>query len=173
MIPSIAQQGPTHHMAHRRGAGGPEASPPAESTPGARAASAPGQIAKTMIADAIASGAELPANMQGKAASANARGMNMETFFASFMPAVEPPADDVAGDVPADGESAPPVDAGDGAIPEPGSEIPAAESGATSPPAPVSDGETTVSPSGAAASSYEIAATLLEPPVDPESGEVV
>ena len=77
MIPSIAQQGPTHHMAHRRGAGGPEASPPAESTLGARAASAPGQIAKTMIADAIASGAELPANIQGKAASAIARGMNM------------------------------------------------------------------------------------------------
>ncbi len=169
MIPNIPQQGPTHHTAHRPAADGPEASPPAESTPGARAASAPGQVAKAMIAEATANGAELPANIQGKAASAIARGMNMETFFASFMPAVEPPADDV----PSDGESAPPDDAGDVAAVEPGTEIPEPESGATSPPAPVSDGETTVSPSGASASSYEIAATLLEPLVEPESGEIV
>jgi hypothetical protein len=130
-----------------------------------------------MIADAIAGGAELPANIQGKAASAIARGMNMETFFASFMPAVELPAGDdsgyVAGDVAGDGESAPPDDAGDVAAAEPGSEIPAPESGATSLPAPASDGETTASLNSAVASSYEIAATLLEPLVEPESKSVV
>ena len=126
-----------------------------------------------MIADAIAGGAELPANIQGKAASAIARGMNMETFFASFMPAVELPAGDVAGDVAGDGESAPPDDAGDGAISEPGSEIPEPESGATSLPSPASDGETTVPPESAVASSYEIAATLLEPLVEPEGDDVV
>ena len=173
MIPNIPQQGPTHHMADRRGANGPEMPPSAEPTPGARAASAPGQIAKTMIADAIAGGAELPANIQGKAASAIARGINMETFFASFMPAVELPASDDAGDVAGDGESAPPDDAGDVAAAEPGTEIPEPESGATSLPAPASDGETTVSLNSAVASSYEIAATLLEPLVEPESKSVV
>ena len=158
MIPSIAQQGPIHHMAHRRVAGGPEMPPAA-----ARAASAPGQVAKTMIAEAIAGGAELPANIQGKAASAIARGMNMETFFAAFMPEVEPPADDV----PAEGESAPPVADGDGATPAP-------ESDAATPPAPVSDGEAAVTLIGAVVSSYEVAATLLEPLVEsPESGEAV
>ncbi len=170
MIPSIPQQGPIHHMAHRRGASGPEASP-------AGAASAPGQVAKAMIAEATASGAELPASIQGKAASAIARGMNMETFFASFMPAVELPVGDDAGgdagDVAVDGESAPPDDAGDGAISEPGTVIPAPESDATSLPAPVSDDETTVPPDSAVASSYEIAATLLEPLVEPESQSVV
>ncbi len=172
MIPNIPQQGPTQQMAHGRAANRPEMPPSDRSTPVAGKASAPGQVAKAMIADAAANGAELPANIQGKAASAIARGMNMETFFASFMPAVEPPADDV----PADGESAPPDDAGDGAIAEPGSEIPAAESdattGATSLAAPVSDGETTVPPDSAVASSYEIAAALLEPLVEPGSGEV-
>ncbi len=173
MIPTIPQQGPTHHTAHGRAANRPEMPPSDQSTPVAGKASAPGQVAKAMIAEATANGAELPANIQVKAASAIARGMNMETFFASFMPAVEPPAGDDAGDVPGDGEIAPPDDAGDVAAAEPGTEIPAPESGATSLPAPASDGETTVSPSGAAASSYEIAATLLEPPVDPESSEVV
>ncbi len=95
MIPNLPQQGPMHHMAHRRGANEPEMSPSAAPTPVAGNPSAPGQIAKAMIADAIASGAELPANIQGKAASAIARGIGMETFFASFMPAAEPPADDV------------------------------------------------------------------------------
>ncbi len=169
MIPNIPQQGPTHHMAHGRAANRPEMPGPAESMPAPGKASAPGQVAKTMIAEATANGAELPANIQGKAASAIARGMNMETFFASFMPAVEPPADDV----PADGESAPPDDTGDVAAVEPGTEIPEPESGATSPPAPVSDGETTVPPETAVASSYEIAAALLEPLVEPESGEIV
>ncbi len=122
-----------------------------------------------MIADATANGAELPANIQGKAASAIARGMNMETFFAAFMPAVEPPADDV----PADGDSAPPGDAGDGAVAEPGSEIPEPESDAASPPVPAADGETTVSLTGAVASSYQIATTLLEPLVDPESESLI
>ena len=168
MIPDIPQHGPMHHMARRSAANGPEM-PSADSTPVAGAASAPGQVAKAMIAEATANGAELPANIQGKAASAIARGMNMETFFASFMPAVEPPADDV----PSNGESAPPDDAGDVAISEPGAEIPEPESGATSPPAPVSDDETTVSPETAVASSYQIAATLLEPLVEPESGEIV
>ncbi len=169
MIPNIPQQGPTHHMAHGRAANRPEMPSSDQSTPVAGKASAPGQAAKTMIAEATANGAELPANIQGKAASAIARGMNMETFFASFMPAVEPPADDV----PADGESAPPDDTGDVAAVEPGSEIPEPESGATSLPAPVSDGETTVPPETAVASSYQIAATLLEPLVEPESGEIV
>ena len=169
MIPSIPQQGPTQQMAHGRAANRPEMPPSDRSTPGARNASAPGQIAKAMIAEATANGAELPANIQGKAASAIARGMNMETFFASFMPAVEPPADDV----PSDGESAPPDDTGDVAAVEPGTEIPAPESGATSLPAPASDGETAVSPDSAVASSYQIAATLLEPLVEPESGEIV
>jgi hypothetical protein len=89
------------------------------------------------------------------------------------MPAVELPAGDVAGDVAGDGESAPPDDAGDVAAAEPGSEIPAPESGATSLPAPASDGETTASLNSAVASSYEIAATLLEPLVEPESKSVV
>ncbi len=169
MIPNIPQQGPMHHMAHGRAANRPEMPPSAAPTPVAGNASAPGQIAKAMIAEATANGAELPANIQGKAASAIARGMNMETFFASFMPAVEPPADDV----PSNGESAPPDDAGDVAISEPGAEIPEPESGATSLPAPVSDDETTVSPETAVANSYEIAATLLEPLVEPESGEIV
>ncbi len=168
MIPNIPQQGPMHHMAHGRSANRPEMPPAA-----AGAASAPGQVAKTMIAEAIAGGAELPANIQGKAASAIAHGVNMETFFASFMPVVEPPAGDDIGDVPADGESAPPVDAGDGAIAEPGSEIPAPESGATTPPAAVSDGEAAVSLIGAVVSSYEIAATLLEPLAEPDSDDAV
>jgi hypothetical protein len=150
-------------MAPRRGANGPEVAL-------ARNASAPGQIAKAMIAEATANGAELPANIQGKAASAIAHGVNMETFFAAFMPAVEPPADDVAGDVagdlPADGESAPPGDADDAALPAP-------ESGEAPPPAPASDGETTVANIIAVVSSYQAAATLLEPLVEPESGEVV
>ena len=131
MIPTIPQQGPTHHMAHGRAANRPEMPASDQSAPVAGKASAPGQAAKAMIAEATANGAELPANIQGKAASAIARGMNMEAFFASLMPVVEPPADNV----PADGESPPPDDAGDGAIAEPGSEIPAAESGATSLPA--------------------------------------
>ncbi len=169
MIPNIPQQGPTHHMAHRPAANRLEMPTSADSAPTAGKASAPGQVAKTMIADATVNGAELPANIQGKAASAIARGINMETFFASFMPAVEPPADDV----PSDGESAPPDDTGDGAIAEPGSEFPAPESDATSLPAPASDGETAVSPDSAVASSYQIAATLLEPLVEPESGEIV
>ncbi len=169
MIPNLPQHGPMHHMAHRSAANRPEMPASAESTPVAGKASAPGQIAKAMIAEATANGAELPANIQGKAASAIARGMNMETFFASFMPVVDPPADDFA----ADGEGAPPDDAGDVATAEPGSEIPAAESDATSLPSPIAGGETTVSPQSAVASSYEIAATLLEPLVDPESGEVV
>ncbi len=173
MIPNIPQQGPMHHMAHRRGANGPEMPPSAAPTPIAGNASAPGQIAKAMIADATASGAELPANIQGKAASAIARGMNMETFFASFMPAVEPPA----GDVPGDGEIAPPDNAGDGAISEPSPEIPEPESGATpdgtSLPSPASDGESTVSLTSAVVSSYQIAATLLEPLVEPEDKSVV
>ena len=166
MISSIPQQGPTHHMAHRPAASQPEAPAAPESAPGAGRASAPGQVAKAMIAEATANGAELPANIQGKAASAIARGIDMETFFAAFMPEVEPPADDV----PADGETAPPGDvgddAGDGAVAPP-------ESDAASPPAPAGDGETTVSPIGAVASSYEIAATLLEPLVEPESDDVV
>ena len=169
MIPNILQHGPMHHLAHRRG-GGPEVSPPAESTPAAGAASAPGQVAKTMIAEAIANGAELPANIQGKAASAIARGLNMETFFASFMPVVEPPAGDDAGDVangvPGDGETAPPDEAGDGAVPAP-------ESDAALPPAPAADGESAVTLISAAVSSYEVAATLLEPLVDSESDDVV
>jgi len=169
MISNIPQQGPAHPMMHERGANGPEMRPSAESTPAAGKASTPGQVAKTMIADATANGASLPANIQGKAASAIARGMNMETFFASFMPAVEPSADDI----PADGESPPPDDAGDVAAAEPGSEIPAAESDATSLPSPASDGETTASPETAVARSYEIATSLLEPLVNPESGEVV
>ena len=173
MIPNIPQQGSMHHMAHRRGADGPETPPSAAPAPVAGKASAPGQIAKAMIAEATANGAELPASIQGKAASAIARGMNMETFFASFMPAVEPPAGDDAGDVPGDGEIAPPDDAGDGTVPEPGTEIAEPESGAASPPAPASDGETTVSLTSAVASSYQIATTLLEPLVGPESGEVV
>ena len=169
MIPSIPQHGPMHHTAHRRGGNGPEASPPAGSTPAARNASAPGQAAKTMIAEAIANGAELPANIQGKAASAIAHGVHMETFFASFMPVVEPPA----GDDAADGDVAPPDDAGDGAIAEPGSEIPAPESEAAPPPAPAADGEAAVSLVSAAVISYEVAAALLEPLAEPESGEVV
>ncbi len=169
MIPNIPQQGPMHTIAHRRGADGPEMPPAAESMPPARNASAPGQIAKTMIANAIASGTEFPANIQGKAASSIARGINMETFFASFMPAVELPAGDVAGD----GESAPPDDAGDGAVSELGTEIPEAESGATSLPLPASEDESTVSLNSAVASSYQIATTLLEPLVGPEGGEVV
>ena len=176
MISNIPQQGPTHPMMHGRGANGPETRPSAESTPAVGKASAPGQVAKTMIADATANGAELPANIQGKAASAIARGINMETFFTSFMPTVEPRASDDAGDIPADGESAPPSEAGDGAIPKPGTEIPEIESdattGATSLPSPAFDDETTGSPESAA-SSYEIATTLLEPLVGPESGEVV
>ncbi len=166
MIPNIPQQGQIHNIAQRRGAGGPEMPPSAESTSGARNASAPGQIAKTRIADATASGAELPANIQGKAASAIAHGINMETFFASFMPAVELPAGNDAGD----GESAPPVDAGDGADPKPEN---GATTDATSLPSPASDGESTAPPESAAASSYQIAATLLESLVEPESGEVV
>ena len=171
MIPSIPQHGPMHHTAHRRGGNGPEASPPAGSTPAARNASAPGQAAKTMIADAIANGAELPANIQGKAASAIAHGVNMETFFASFMPVVELPAGDDAGEVadgvPGDGESAPPVDAGDGAVAAP-------ESGTAAPPAPADDGETTLTLVSAAVISYEVAAALLEPLAEPpESSEVV
>ena len=169
MIPNIPQQGPTHHMAHGRAANRPEMPPSAAPTPVAGNASAPGQIAKALIAEATANGAELLANIQGKAASAIARGMNMETFFASFMPAVEPPADDV----PSDGEGAPPDDTGDVAAVEPGTEIPEPESGATSLSAPASDGETTVPPDSAVASSYEIAATLLEPLVESESGEIV
>ena len=168
MIPDIPQHGPMHHMARRSAANGPE-TPSADSTPVAGAASAPGQIAKAMIAEATANGAELPANIQGKAASAIARGMNMETFFAAFMPEVGPPADDV----PTDGESAPLDDAGNGAIAEPGSEIPAPESDAASPPAPASDGETTVSLTSVVASSYQIATTLLEPLVDPESESLI
>ena len=173
MIPDMPQQGPMYHVAHRRGANEPEVAPSAGSPPPARNASAPGQVAKAMIAEATANGAELPANIQGKAASAIARGMNMETFFASFMPAVELPAGDAAGDVAGDGESLPPDEAGDGAIPEPGSEIPAPESGAAALPAPASDGETTVSLNSAAAGSYEIASTLLEPLAEPESKSVV
>ncbi len=158
MIANIPHQGQIHNMAHGRGANGPETRSSSAPTPPTRNASAPGQAAKTMIADATASGAELPASIQGKAASAIAHGMNMETFFASFMPAVELPA--------GDGESAPPDDAGDGAISEP-------KSDATSMPAPAFDDETTVSPERAVASSYQIAATLLEPLVEPVSGEVI
>ncbi len=152
MIANIPQHGPMHPMAHRPAANRPE-------TP---AAAAPGQAAKTMIAEAVAGGAELPANIQGKAASAIAHGINMESFFAAFMPVVEPPANDV----PAGGESAPPGDTGDVATPEP-------ESGAASPPAPALADEAAASLIGAVASSYEIAATLLEPPEQPETGEVV
>ena len=173
MISNIPQQGPTHPMMHGRGANGPETRPSAESTPAVGKASAPGQVAKTMIADATANGAELPANIQGKAASAIARGINMETFFTSFMPTVEPRASDDAGDIPADGESTPLDDAVDVAAAEPGAETPETESGVTSLPASTSDGETTASPEGAVASSYEIAAALLEPLVDPESDEAV
>ena len=171
MIPSIPQQGPMHPMAHRRGANGPEMPSSATPTPVAGKATAPGQIAKTMIAEATETGAELPADIQGKAASAIARGMNMEAFFASFMPAVEPPATndsgddsgDVSGDISGDGEIAPPGDDGADAIPEPGSEIPEPEGSAASLPAPDLDDETTVAVESSAANSYEIAAALLEP----------
>ncbi len=61
MIPNIPQQGPTHHIADRRGANGPEMPSSAAPTPVAGKANAPGQIAKTMIAEATANGAELPA----------------------------------------------------------------------------------------------------------------
>jgi hypothetical protein len=163
MIPSIP-----HHVpvppAHRSTVSADALLPSADPAFVTGKATAPGQAAKALIAEAAANGAEPPASIQGKAASAIARGIDMEGFFASFMPAEEPPADEIPDAGTGDGEIAVPGDAADAATSQPDGE-------AISPPPP--NDPAPVSLTGAGASSYEIAATLLESPPDPGIDAVI
>lgn len=66
---------------------------------------APGQAAKAAIREAGEAGADLPANIQGKVASAIARGIDPATVFAALTATDPAPADDQsapANDLPTD-----------------------------------------------------------------------
>ena len=154
MIPNIAHHGP--HSGQRSTVSTAEAPPSTDPAAATGKASAPGQVAKALIAEATSGGAELPANIQGRTASAIAHGVDMDSFFASFLPVVDPPVDEVPdggiGDSTGDIEVVAPDDPGD-VVASP----------------PEADDATPAPLTGAGASAEEIAAALLEPLLDSDS----
>lgn len=106
-----------------------QTAPEAENTRPGKSGQSVGHMAKAAVAEAIAAGAELPSNAQGLAASTIAKGGDVSSVFAAFIPAVEPPEGD-----PAPVEPVEPTEPGP--VEEPTGETPVVEEPVGEEPAP-------------------------------------